>query len=83
MLAGNVFQEKIHQKRNIHFPKKMVYYYKNILAFENRQWIFISQMQLQLPGLKCTAPEQDPGIIAGPVMASTLLFSDGKGKADV
>ena len=83
MIAGNVFQEKIHQKRNIHFPKKMVYYYKNILAFENRQWIFISQMQLQLPGLKCTAPEQDPGIIAGLVMASTLLFGVGKGKADV
>ena len=83
MLAGNVFQEKIHQKRNIHFPKKMVYYYKNILAFENRQWIFISQMQLQLPGLKCTAPEQDPGIIAGPVMASTLLISVWKGKAGV
>ena len=55
----------------------------NTLAFDNRQWLFLSQMQSKLPGLKCTAPEQNSSIIAGLMKASTLLFRAWKGKADV
>ncbi len=57
----------------------MVYNYKNILAFDNKQWIF-SHMQLQLPGLKRTAPEQNSSVIAGLLKASALLFRIWKAK---
>ena len=55
----------------------------NTLAFDNRQWLFLSQMQSKLPGLKCTAPEQNSSIIAGLMKASALMFRARKGKADV
>jgi len=64
------------------FPKK---WYISIRThwFSKTGSGFLSQVQLQLPGLKRTAPEQNSSFIAGLMKASTLLFRIWKGKADV
>ena len=54
----------------------------NTLVFDNTQ-CFLSQVQLQLPGLKRSVPEQNPHFNAGLMKASALLFGTWKGKADV
>lgn len=61
----------------------MVYYYMNTLVLIAGSGFFLSQMQLQLPGLKRTEPEQNSSIIAELMKASTLLYRAWKGKADV